>query len=353
MKWPWVNILLLILLLLQTVTGYFGFTNGRDASAWILVLHGISAYALSLLLFLKAGIIVDTWRRKKRWSARRITFLITLLLLLITLCFGLLWTFNGPIYIGGFSLVSLHIYVAVPLMLLMLWHSWHMRFIRRVDGATGRRLFIGLFVSAAGGLLLWATTGHLKRWAGLAGASRRFTGSYETGSFTANYPVVSWIADRPPAVDVDQWTLRVEGAVDRPYSLTYEQLVALPRQTVTAALDCTGGWFSVQNWQGVGVDELLASAGIDPSAASVTFESLTGYKRRFALAGARTFLLALGNAPGEDVDENDPLAPLAPGHGYPARLVAPGYRGMEWVKWVAVIRVNTTSPLAQSPLPLQ
>jgi hypothetical protein len=80
---------------------------------------------------------------------------------------------------------------------------------------------------------------------------------------------------------------------------------------------------------------------------------VTGYKRRFDLAEASSFVLALGNAPGESAEQNTPLTPITHGHGYPARLVAPGYRGMEWVKWVVVIRVNTTGPLAQSPLPLQ
>jgi hypothetical protein len=353
MKLPWVNILLFFLLALQTLTGYLGFSNGREGAAWLLWLHGIGAYGLSLLLFLKAIVILDAWRRKRRWTGRRVGFLVTLGLLIVTLLLGLLWTFNGPIYLGGFSLVSLHIYVAVPLMLLMLWHSWHMRFIRRVEGATGRRLFLGGLLSATAGLMLWLGAGRAKSWVGLAGATRRFTGSYEAGSFTADYPVVSWIADRPSPIDVGQWTLRVEGEVAQPYSLSYAEIGKLPRRSVTATLDCTGGWYAEQHWQGVAVAELLARAGLEPSAASVTFESVTGYKRRFGLDEALTFLLALGTLPGEDVEELDRYTPLAHGHGYPARLVAPGRRGMEWVKWVAAIRVNETGPLAQSPLPLQ
>jgi DMSO/TMAO reductase YedYZ molybdopterin-dependent catalytic subunit len=122
---------------------------------------------------------------------------------------------------------------------------------------------------------------------------------------------------------------------------------------VIATLDCTGGWFTQQHWQGVDVAELLAQAGLAPSAASVTFEAVSGYKRRFGLDEAMTFLLALGTLPGESLEAAQRFMPLAHGHGYPARLVAPGRRGMEWVKWVAVIRVNATGPLAQSPLPLQ
>jgi hypothetical protein len=349
MKLPWVNILLLVLLVIQTVTGYLGFTNGREPAAWVLWLHGIVAYALVLLLFFKSAIILDAWRRKKRWTGRRVGFLVTLALLILVLLFGLLWTFNGPIYLGGFSLVSLHIYAAVPLMLLMLWHSWHMRFIRRVEGATGRRLFLGGLAAVAGGLLLWVSTRRAKAWVGLEGAARRFTGSYETGSYSVNFPVVSWIADRPQPVDVAAWKLRVEGAVDRPLALTYAQLAALETSTLSATLDCTGGWYSEQRWQGLFVGELLARAGVWPTAASVTFEAVSGYKRRFDLAETDGFLLALGTVP----DETGGFRPLDHGHGYPARLVAPGKRGMEWVKWVTAIRVNETGPYVQSPLPLQ
>lgn len=353
MKLPWVNLLLLFLLLAQAITGYFGFTNGREAAAWLLWLHGIIAYALVVLVFLKASIILDTWRRKKRWTGRRAGFVVTLVLLGLTMLLGLLWTFNGPLYLGGFSLVSLHIYVAVPLMLLMLWHAWHMRFIRRVPGATGRRLFLGGLAATGAGLLLWLTVGRVKAWAGLAGAARRFTGSYETGSFGGDFPVVSWIADRPPPVDVAAWRLRVEGAVERPLSLSYADLAQETRREVVAALDCTGGWYSVQRWRGVSVGELLERAGLSGRAASVTFEAVSGYRRRFALAEAQNYLLALGTIPDSEPGQPGVFQLLGHGHGAPARLVAPGERGVEWVKWVTVIRVNTSGPYLQSPLPLQ
>ena len=347
MKVPWVNLLLLGLLTIQAVTGYFGFTNGRETAAWILQIHGVVAYGLVLLLCLKSTIILDAWRRKRRWTGRRVGFAVALALLLLTLLSGLLWTFQGPITLGGFSLVSLHIYIAVPLMLLMLWHAWHMRFIWRVPGAAGRRLFLGGLGATLGGLLLWAVAGRAVAAAGLSGARRRFTGSYEVGSHSPDFPVVSWIADRPPPFDA-AWRLRVEGAVERPLSLSYEELAAFGGVELAAALDCTGGWYSTQRWRGVDVGALLARAGVRPAAASVSFISLTGYARRFPVEEAARALLALGTA-GADGRER----PLSHGHGAPARLVLPGRRGVEWVKWLAVIRVNETGPLWQSPLPLQ
>lgn len=350
MKTPWVNLLLLLLLVVQTVTGYFGLTGGRASDAWLLWLHGAVAYGLMLLLYFKSGVIGDAWRRKRKWTARRVGFVITLGLLLLVLLSGLLWTFDGPSYWGGFSLISLHIYLAVPLMILMLWHSWHMRFILRVRGATGRRLFLGGLAAALGGWLLWLTVGRLTAWAGWAGEQRRFTGSYEAGSFSENFPVVSWIGDRPPAVDVASWELTIEGLVERPLTFTYAELNTMAQHTLLAVLDCTGGWYAEQHWRGVRLGDLLAAAGVRPEAVSVTFESLTGYKRRFPLTEAADFLLAVGIVTGE---AESGFTSLSPGHGFPLRLVAPGRRGMEWVKWLAAVRLNATGPALQSPLPLQ
>lgn len=350
MKTPWVNLLLLLLLVVQMATGYFGLTGGRASGAWVLWMHGAVAYSLVLMLYFKTGVIFDAWRRKRKWTGRRIGFVVTLGLLLLVLFCGLLWTFAGPIYLAGFSLVSLHIYLAVPLMLLMLWHSWHMRFILRVRGAAGRRLFLGGLAAAVGGWLLWLTAGRVTARAGLPGMQRRFTGSYATGNFSANFPVVSWIGDRPPFVDVAAWVLTIEGLVEHPLTLTYAELMARPQDTLTAILDCTGGWYAEQQWRGLRLGDLLAAAGVRPEAASVTFESLTGYQRRFPLAEAADFLLAVGIVTGK---VESAFAPLSPGHGFPLRLVAPGRRGMEWVKWVTAVRLNATGPALQSPLPLQ
>lgn len=355
MRSPWVNIAVLIILLAQLVTGYFGFTNGRRSAAWILWLHGIGAYALLLLFFWKGGVIFDAWRRKKRWTWRRVGFLFVLALLTLTLVSGLLWTFSGPIYVGGFSLVSLHIYIAIPLILLMAWHAWHMRFIWRVRHALGRRLFLGLLGGAVGGALGWLTLNRVKgselapgRPSSmeppiLSGATRRFTGSYEVGSMSGVFPTVSWIADRPPQIEKSDWRLQVVGAVHQPLLFHYVQLREMATDEVTAALDCTGGWYTEQLWRGVRVERLLAGPGLLESAASVTFRSQTGYKRRFPLDEAANFLLALDVA-GQ---------PLSQGHGFPLRLVALNRRGVEWVKWVTVVEVNTTGALWQLPLPIQ
>ncbi len=343
MKSPWANILLLLLLFVQLTTGYFGFTNGRLSFQWILWLHGIGAYCLVILLYWKSSIILDTFRRKKVWSRRRIGFLGLVLLLLATLATGLTWTYYGPIHLAGFSLISIHIYLAIPLMLLMLWHSWHMRFIFKVSKVWGRRGFIRSGGMAFAGLLFWRSVDKIKEEFQVPGEKRRFTGSYERGSFTGLFPSVSWIADRPSPINTEHWQLIVDGAVERPLHLTYNQLLNLAVDQQVATLDCTGGWYTTQVWQGVNIARLLDIVGIKPGAASVTVEAVSGYRRRFRVDEINQYLLALMIA-GE---------PLTHGHGFPTRLVASDQRGLNWVKWVTRIRVNETSKLWQLPLPLQ
>lgn len=336
MRFPWANVVLLLLLLMQLITGYFGFTNGRAAGAWLLWLHGAGAYAIVLLLLWKGAIVWDVLSRGKRWTWARVSFLLMAVLLLATLLLGLLWTFGGPRYLFGFSLVSLHIYVAIPLMLLLAFHAWRMRWILRVRQAVGRRTFLRAGLLGLVGAAAW--------WVGRRfQGERRFTGSYEVGSFGGRFPYVSWINDNPRPIAPDDWQLTIEGLVQQPVQLDYDALLQRVGEEVTATLDCTGGWYSRQEWRGVNVGRLLAEAGPRPAVRSVAVRSVTGYWRRFSLEEAKGCLLATHVAG----------AVLEHGHGFPARLVVPGRRGFNWVKWVTLVRLESVSPLWQPPLPLQ
>jgi DMSO/TMAO reductase YedYZ molybdopterin-dependent catalytic subunit len=343
MRYPWANLVLLLLLLLQVVTGYFGFVNGREENGWLLWLHGMGAYGITVVLLWKGQIVLGVYRRGTGWNTERVAFAVMAVLLLATLAAGLLWTFNGPIYLAGFSLVTLHIFLAIPLLALMAWHGWRLRWILRVPAARDRRLFLGTATTTVAGLALWWTVGRAKAAAGLLGAERRFTGSYEIGSLTGQFPHTSWIADNPPPIEVARWRLVIDGAVERPLSFTYEQLVEWATVEETATLDCTGGWYSRQVWWGVPLGWLLAEAGVLAMAQSVTVTAVSGYGRRYPLAEAESYLLALEVAG----------RPLAHGHGFPVRLVAPGLRGFQWVKWIGRIQVNESRHFWQLPLPLQ
>ena len=343
MRYPYTNILLIVTLTVLVISGYAGLTHGDAAGAWRLWAHGIAAYALIVQFALKGLIIADAVRRKKTWTRQRIIFIVMLFLLLVVMGMGMLWTFNGPYHIGGFSLVSLHIYVAVPMLVLVVWHSRKMKFIFKLTGSKDRRVFMGTAASALLGGMLWKSAETAQAYWRLPGATQRFTGSYERGSNTGHFPATSWIFDYPSPIDQSTFQLTVAGAVNNLLTFSLADLLAHQQTAKEVLLDCTSGWYTTQQWQGVALADLLRQAGVQEDAQSVTVRAVSGYQRRFSLREAETMLLALSVAD----------APLSHGHGAPVRLVVPERRGYEWVKWVTAIEVNTTSPLLQSPLPLQ
>jgi hypothetical protein len=343
MRYPWVNTALLILLLVLLLTGFGGLISGSERLRWILWLHSAASYAVVILLAWKSMIIVAAFKRRRSLTLSRIAFLILTCLLLATLVTGLIWTLAGPIYIGGMSLLVLHGFLAVGLIGLFVWHTFARRFILRVPQSRDRRAALRLTTISLVGVFTWNAAEVIKRWIPMPGAQRRFTGSYETGSFTGVFPPTSWLFDYPQPVAVDQWQLVIDGAVERVLTLDYAGLLQLAEDTRIDLLDCTGGWYTEQEWTGVTVARLLKLAGVKESAQSIMVEAVSGYGRRFALDEARSYILATHVA-GQ---------PLSHGHGFPVRLVAQGHRGFDWVKWVTRIQVNETSHLQQPPIPLQ
>ena len=111
---------------------------------------------------------------------------------------------------------------------------------------------------------------------------------------------------------------------------------------VTATLDCTSGWYSRQIWKGVRVGDVLDAAGIEPDARSISFVSRTGYSRRMPIDNAREYVLAT-HVGGQ---------PISHRHGAPLRLVAPGRRGYEWVKWLSAVDANSSPSWLQWPFPV-
>jgi len=97
------------------------------------------------------------------------------------------------------------------------------------------------------------------------------------------------------------------------------------------SLDCTGGFYSTQRWQGISIGRLLDSVTLHTDARYGSFISVTSYRWSLPLEEARRALLAT----------HLEAEPLSHEHGFPLRLVAPGRRGFEWVKWITRIEVLT------------
>ena len=342
MRFPWANLALLVLVVLQLVTGFAGLLGASDPFRVFFWIHAVGAYAIVVVLFAKAMIIVDVLRRRPGLGSERLRLVFMIGLLVAVLATGLVWITSGPYVFAGYSLINLHAFLAVALAVLLTMHVLDRRWIVRVPTSHDRRAFLRFAGIAVVGVALWQIERPLQRLLDLPGARRRFTGSYERGSFSTDFPTVSWLNDDPDPIDGASWRLAVEGAVGRSLDLRYTDLERMARSSRVAVLDCTGGWFAHQRWAGVPLAALLDAAGLEEGAHSVSVESVTGYGRRFSLEEARELLLATHVAG----------TPLAHGHGFPARLVVPDGRGFEWVKWVVRIRVLRSSNVLQSPLPL-
>ena len=343
MRYPWANAFILATAALSLVSGYFGMTAGDAARAWYLDLHRVSGYGVVVLLLWKGrNILAPVLRRFGRWSGQDLAAMLMLALLLASLGLGVAWAHAGRFSLLGFSGVTWHINVGLAVVPLLGWHLLRYRRLLRPRFWAERRAVLRMVGLAAAGILVWQATARVERVAAWAGASRRFTGSYPVGDFSGNaFPTTSWLNDDPRPILRDTWRLEVSGAVERGLSLRLDDLIA--DASLTATLDCTGGWHSTQRWRGVPLGAVLDMASPTERAASVSVVSATGYYRRFSLNEAREMLLA-SHVGGE---------PLSHGHGAPWRLVVPGKRGFEWVKWVTRLEVNETGKWLQPPLPIQ
>jgi len=158
-----------------------------------------------------------------------------------------------------------------------------------------------------------------------------------------------------PAVDATTWRLRLDGLVDRPLELSLDELRSRPRRSVPVTLECAGNgrarlqprplsnpWLleaiGTAEWTGTPLGPLLDEAGLRSEAVELVFtgqdRGVQGgvehdYQRSLSIAEARRPEVLL-------VDEMNGQ-PLQPQHGFPVRLLVPGWYGMTSVKWLGRI----------------
>lgn len=165
-----------------------------------------------------------------------------------------------------------------------------------------------------------------------------------------------------PATDADGWRLTVGGRVLRPLSLDLEGLRARPSVTRRVTLECAGNgrarltprpvsqpWLveavGTADWTGVPLAALLAEAGAAEDAVEAVFTGADhGVERGVEQDYRRGLPLSVAADPARDVlvayEMNG--APLPPQHGFPLRLVVPGWYGMAHVKWLRDITLTAT-----------
>jgi sulfane dehydrogenase subunit SoxC len=161
---------------------------------------------------------------------------------------------------------------------------------------------------------------------------------------------------RTARVDQRTWRLRVEGSgVSQPHEFTYDEVLALPSVSVTRFIECAGngrsffegahgkraqggqwklGAIGVAEWTGVPLREVLDRAGVRRSARDVMPEGVDELKVRRpipivkALADDTLLVYAMNGQT------------LPPDHGFPVRMLVPGWIGVANIKWVGRIEVS-------------
>ena len=319
------NLALLVTLNLALITGGASFLLGSSSTAWLVTLHGVLGFVVLVLARPKSPVVQRGLGRRRPNRFASVALAVVVTGALIT---GVVHTLDVWEPFGVLSPIGLHVIFAIAAVPLVALHVvTRPQRIRPID--VSRRTWLQALgvVGIAFGLRT-----VFDRW---AASDRRFTGSHEVGSGEPRQmPVVQWFNDSPPRINPDDWVLRLRGSVER--DVGYQELTA-HTTTKQATLDCTNGWYSTQSWTGVMLSELL---GPGISGRSLEVRSATGYTRRFPLGDVDKMMLAHGLGG----------KPLSRGHGAPARLVAPGRRGLWWVKWVTEIRTSDRPWWLQSPI---
>ena len=314
------------MLVLAWVSGACAFLLGGASTAWVVTMHGIVGFTVLVLARPKVPVVRRGLRRRRPTRYASVALGVCVTGAFVT---GVVHALGVWLALGVWSPMGLHLIFAIGAVPLAAWHVVDRpQRVRPVD--LSRRT--ALQALAVVGVALVARTGFER----LLATERRFTGSHEVASGEPRrMPVVQWLDDSPPAIDPDEWVLRLRGSVER--DVGYRELLSHKR-TTEATLDCTSGWYSTQRWTGVPLADLL---GRGVSGRSLEVRSATGYGRRFPLSDLDGMMLAyeVGGAP------------LSRGHGAPARLVVPGRRGLWWVKWVTEIRTSDRPWWVQTPIP--
>jgi DMSO/TMAO reductase YedYZ molybdopterin-dependent catalytic subunit len=157
------------------------------------------------------------------------------------------------------------------------------------------------------------------------------------------------------------WKLELKGLVDKPATFTVADLEKMKQVTVEAVLQCAGNgrglftprvpgvqwrWGAMGNaeWTGVRLADLLAKAGVQKAAQHVQLQGM----ERPTLPQTPPFIRGIPIAKALHPDTLIALRmngqPLAPQHGFPARLVVPGWVADDWIKWLTTIELSADEP---------
>jgi DMSO/TMAO reductase YedYZ molybdopterin-dependent catalytic subunit len=160
-----------------------------------------------------------------------------------------------------------------------------------------------------------------------------------------------------PSVDAHEWRLQLDGCLEQPVTMDLDELRALPSRTVRVTMECAGNgraryeprpvsqpWLveavGTAEWTGVPLADLLELVRVRDDAVDVVF---TGADHGVERGVEQDYQRALSMAEAMDGDVLVAFEmngrPIPPQHGFPVRLVVPGWYGMAHVKWLTSIEV--------------
>jgi DMSO/TMAO reductase YedYZ molybdopterin-dependent catalytic subunit len=137
-----------------------------------------------------------------------------------------------------------------------------------------------------------------------------------------------------PEINLDNFSLTVDGLVQQPQQLSLSTLGQLPQHEIVIRHVCVEGWAAIVAWGGVRLADVLRLAEVSPLAGYVAFESADGYFETWDLRTAlhpQTLLATQMNG-----------APLPVANGAPLRLASPLKLGYKLSKWITAIHVLDT-----------
>lgn len=146
------------------------------------------------------------------------------------------------------------------------------------------------------------------------------------------------ITSKNPKIDLEKWTLVVNGEVRNPLKLTWDDLLKLPRMVSVSDFHCVEGWSVLGcEWEGVRFREIVDLVKPKENARFVTFECADGYTTSLTLEelSAENVLLAY-KLDGRDLEE---------GLGWPLRLIVPDKYGYKSALWVTRIEFTLRKEL--------
>ncbi|MCS7013121.1 MAG: sulfite oxidase-like oxidoreductase [Chloroherpetonaceae bacterium] len=142
---------------------------------------------------------------------------------------------------------------------------------------------------------------------------------------TLKFPVLTY--GTTPRIDLKDWRLTLDGLVENPLTLTWDDFLALPQVTITADFHCVTRWSMLdKTWTGVPIKEVLKQIKPKPEARAVMVYCYGGYTTNLTL---------------DALDDDDVLLchswegqPLTPEHGGPCRLLVPKRYAWKSAKWI-------------------